>query len=250
MDKVKLIVCALIFLAFVGAGVLHGKNHLEEDEKIEAIHEKALQESEEKYEKYVTEATEEQQRLEKENDKLKAKNDALVENSDKYITELEKENQTLKKENEEMKKELVTRDERLEEIRNNLDAAEAKQEEYKKQISALEEDNVNLNNRIEDILLNEKSYVRAKLVLKYGEDVVDAWERLAVDDFFDFKDYQVVIRENKGPNNETYLHCYKIMEDGTEEDIYVGGNYYVYGIFISDEAIVDLVDYHNNYIAK
>ena len=101
----------------------------------------------------------------------------------------------------------------------------------------------------EIILLSPQEQARVELVEKYGEDVVDAWEKLSRDDFFDYIGYKLIVHEEYGPEGNIYYHCYKILEDGSSQDACVGGNYYVYGVFISDVAIFDLVDYHNEFFA-
>ena len=101
----------------------------------------------------------------------------------------------------------------------------------------------------EIILLSPQEEARVGLVEKYGEEVVSAWERLSRDENFDYIGYQLVVEEHMGPEGEVYYPCYKILEDGTYKDAYVGGDYYVYGIFVSTEALFDLVDYHNAFFA-
>lgn len=101
----------------------------------------------------------------------------------------------------------------------------------------------------EIILLSPQEQARVDLVEKYGEEVVSAWERLSRDEFFDYIGYQLVVEERTGPEGELYYPCYKILEDGTYKDAYVGGDYYVYGVFVSTEALFDLVDYHNVFFA-
>ena len=101
----------------------------------------------------------------------------------------------------------------------------------------------------EIILLSPQEEARDDLVEKYGEDVVDAWEKLSKDEFFDYIGYELIVHEEYGPEGNIYYHCYKILEDGSSQDAYVGGNYYIYGVFISDVAIFDLVDYHNEFFA-
>ena len=101
----------------------------------------------------------------------------------------------------------------------------------------------------EIILLSPQEQARVDLVEKYGEEVVNAWERLSRDEFFDYMGYQLVVEEHTGPEGGIYYHCYKILEDGSYKDAYVGGDYYVYGVFISTETIFELVDYHNAFFA-
>lgn len=101
----------------------------------------------------------------------------------------------------------------------------------------------------EIILLTPQEQARVDLVKKYGEEVVSAWEKLSRDEFFDYIGYQLVVEERTGPEGELYYPCYKILEDGTYKDAYVGGDYYVYGVFVSTEALFDLVDYHNAFFA-
>ena len=101
----------------------------------------------------------------------------------------------------------------------------------------------------EIILLTPQEEARVDLVEKYGEEVVNAWEKLSRDDFFDYIGYKLIVHEEYGPEGNIYYHCYKILEDGSLEDAYVGGNYYIYGVFVSDVAIFDLVDYHNEFFA-
>ena len=101
----------------------------------------------------------------------------------------------------------------------------------------------------EIILLSPQEEARDKIVEKYGEEVVSAWERLSRDENFDYIGYQLVVEEHMGPEGEVYYPCYKILEDGTYKDAYVGGDYYVYGVFVSTEALFDLVDYHNAFFA-
>lgn len=101
----------------------------------------------------------------------------------------------------------------------------------------------------EIILLSPQEQARVDLVEKYGEEVVSAWERLSRDENFDYIGYQLVVEEHMGPEGEPYYPCYKILEDGTYENAYVGGDYYVYGVFVSTEALFDLVDYHNAFFA-
>ena len=99
--------------------------------------------------------------------------------------------------------------------------------------------------------LTEQEKARLELIDKHGIKVVEAWEALSVDPFFDYIGYELVIIEDYDPlSHEVYYHCYKVMEDGSLQDAYVGGNYYVYGVFVSTEAIYDLVDYHNQFIAN
>ena len=100
-----------------------------------------------------------------------------------------------------------------------------------------------------EIELTPQEQARVELVEKYGEDVVDAWEKLSRDDFFDYIGYKLIVHEEYGPEGNIYYHCYKILEDGSSEDACVGGNYYIYGVFVSDVAIFDLVDYHNEFFA-
>ena len=100
-----------------------------------------------------------------------------------------------------------------------------------------------------EIVLSPQEEARVGLVEKYGEEVVSAWERLSRDENFDYIGYQLVVEEHMGPEGEVYYPCYKILEDGTYKDAYVGGDYYVYGIFVSTEALFDLVDYHNAFFA-
>ena len=101
----------------------------------------------------------------------------------------------------------------------------------------------------EIILLSPQEQARVDLVEKFGEEVVSAWERLSRDEFFDYIGYQLVVEEHTGPEGEIYHHCYKILEDGTYKDAYVGGDYYVYGVFISTETLFELVNYHNTFFA-
>ena len=101
----------------------------------------------------------------------------------------------------------------------------------------------------EIILLSPQEQARVEIVEKYGEEVVSAWERLSRDENFDYIGYQLVVEEHMGPEGELYYSCYKILEDGTYENAYVGGDYYVYGVFVSTEALFDLVDYHNAFFA-
>lgn len=100
-----------------------------------------------------------------------------------------------------------------------------------------------------EIILSPQEEARVDLVEKYGEDVVSAWERLSRDENFDYIGYQLVVEEHMGLEGELYYPCYKILEDGTYENAYVGGDYYVYGVFVSTEALFDLVDYHNAFFA-
>lgn len=90
-----------------------------------------------------------------------------------------------------------------------------------------------------------KEQMRATLVEKHGEDVVNAWEKLTVDPNFNFVGKRITVEEFYGPEGEVYYECYITTENGNEEWAGVGGNYYVYGTFISNEAIFDLVEYHN-----
>lgn len=90
-----------------------------------------------------------------------------------------------------------------------------------------------------------KEQMRATLVEKHGEDVVNAWEKLTVDPNFNFVGKRITVEEFYGPEGEVYYECYITTENGNEEWVGVGGNYYVYGTFISNEAIFDLVEYHN-----
>ena len=94
----------------------------------------------------------------------------------------------------------------------------------------------------------EQEKARQELVDKYGEDVVAAWEKLSRDEFFNYIGYELIVQEKYGPHG-VYYTCYKVMEDGTLEDAYVGGEYYIYGIYVSNEAIFDLVDYHNEFFS-
>ena len=99
--------------------------------------------------------------------------------------------------------------------------------------------------------LTEQEKARLELIDKHGIKVVEAWEALSVDPFFDYIGYELVVIEDYDPlSHEVYYHCYKVMEDGSLQDACVGGNYYVYGVFVSTEAIYDLVDYHNKFIAN
>jgi len=100
-----------------------------------------------------------------------------------------------------------------------------------------------------EIILSPQEEARVEIVEKYGEEVVNAWERLSRDENFDYIGYQLVVEEHMGPEGELYYPCYKILEDGTYENAYVGGDYYVYGVFVSTEALFDLVDYHNAFFA-
>lgn len=100
-----------------------------------------------------------------------------------------------------------------------------------------------------EIELTPQEQARAEIVEKYGEEVVNAWEKLSRDDFFDYIGYKLVVHEEYGPEGNIYYQCYKILEDGSLQDAYVGGNYYIYGVFVSDLAIFDLVDYHNEFFA-
>ena len=98
--------------------------------------------------------------------------------------------------------------------------------------------------------LTEQEKARFELIDKHGIKVVEAWEALSVDPFFDYIGYELVIIEDYDPlSHEVYYHCYKVMEDGSLQDAYVGGNYYVYGVFVSTEAIYDLVNYHNQFFS-
>lgn len=94
---------------------------------------------------------------------------------------------------------------------------------------------------------NAQEQMRAVLVEKYGEEAVSAWEKLTVDPNFNFVGKRLVVEELYGPNGEIYYECYVTMEDGSETWAGVGGNYYVYGVFISTEALIDLVEYHNTF---
>lgn len=99
--------------------------------------------------------------------------------------------------------------------------------------------------------LTEQEKARLELIDKHGIKVVEAWEALSVDPFFDYIGYELVVIEDYDPlSHEVYYHCYKVMEDGSLQDAYVGGDYYVYGVFVSTEAIYDLVEYHNQFIAN
>lgn len=99
--------------------------------------------------------------------------------------------------------------------------------------------------------LTEQEKARFELIDKHGIEVVEAWEALSIDPFFDYIGYELVVIEDYDPlSHEVYYHCYKVMEDGSLQDAYVGGNYYVYGVFVSTEAIYDLVEYHNQFIAN
>ena len=99
--------------------------------------------------------------------------------------------------------------------------------------------------------LTEQEKARLELIDKHGIEVVEAWEALSVDPFFDYIGYELVVIEDYDPlSHEVYYHCYKVMEDGSLQDACVGGNYYVYGVFVSTEAIYDLVEYHNQFIAN
>ena len=99
--------------------------------------------------------------------------------------------------------------------------------------------------------LTEQEKARFELIDKHGIEVVEAWEALSVDPFFDYIGYELVVIEDYDPlSHEVYYHCYKVMEDGSLQDAYVGGNYYVYGVFVSTEAIYDLVEYHNKFILE
>ena len=120
------------------------------------------------------------------------------------------------------------------------------QEEQKEEQGPIKEESVDEEPEIE---LTPQEQARVELVEKYGEDVVDAWEKLSRDDFFDYIGYKLVVHEEYGPEGNIYYQCYKILEDGSLQDAYVGGNYYIYGVFVSDLAIFDLVDYHNEFFA-
>jgi hypothetical protein len=96
-----------------------------------------------------------------------------------------------------------------------------------------------------EILLSPQEETRVELVEKYGEVVVNAWEKLTVDPNFNFVGKRITVKEFYGPEGEVNYECYITTENGNEEWAGVGGNYYVYGTFISDEAIFDLVEYHN-----
>ena len=118
------------------------------------------------------------------------------------------------------------------------------QEEQKEEQGPIKEESVDEEPEIE---LTPQEQARVELVEKYGEDVVDAWEKLSRDDFFDYIGYKLIVHEEYGPEGNIYYQCYKILEDGSLQDAYVGGNYYIYGVFVSDVAIFDLVDYHNEF---
>lgn len=96
--------------------------------------------------------------------------------------------------------------------------------------------------------LSPKEQMRTVLVEKYGEDVVNAWEKLTVDPNFDFVGKRITVEEFYGPEGEAYYECYITAENGNEEWAGVGGNYYIYGVLVSNEAIFDLVNYHNTFL--
>lgn len=121
------------------------------------------------------------------------------------------------------------------------------QEEQKEEQGPIKEEPV--DEEEPEIELTPQEQARAEIVEKYGEDVVDAWEKLSRDDFFDYIGYKLIVHEEYGPEGNIYYQCYKILEDGSLQDAYVGGNYYIYGVFVSDVAIFDLVDYHNEFFA-
>ena len=99
--------------------------------------------------------------------------------------------------------------------------------------------------------LTEQERARLELIDKHGIKVIEAWEALSVDPFFNYIGYELVIIEDYDPlSHEVYYHCYKVMEDESLQDAYVGGNYYVYGVFVSTEAIYDLVNYHNQFMVE
>ena len=100
-----------------------------------------------------------------------------------------------------------------------------------------------------EIILAEQEVVRQILVSKYGEDIVIAFEKLSKHEHFDFADKQLVIKEWVSHIGETHYDCYKIMEDGSEEPANFGGEYYIMGVYLSNEALIDLVAYHNAYVA-
>jgi len=75
-----------------------------------------------------------------------------------------------------------------------------------------------------EIILSPQEEARVEIVEKYGEEVVNAWERLSRDENFDYIGYQLVVEEHMGPEGELYYPCYKILEDGTYENAYVGGD--------------------------
>lgn len=101
-----------------------------------------------------------------------------------------------------------------------------------------------------EIELIPQEQTRAELVEKYGEDVINAWEKLTVDPNFNFVGKRITVKELYGPEGEVNYECYITTENGNEEWAGVGGNYYVYGTFISNEAIFDLVEYHNMFSAE
>lgn len=128
---------------------------------------------------------------------------------------------------------------------------EEQQPEVKEPEQSIQEEPVQKEEEQEKVIekeLTEQEKARQELVDKYGEDVVAAWEKLSRDEFFNYIGYELIVQEEYGPYG-VYYTCYKIMEDGTLEDAYVGGEYYIYGIYVSNEAIFDLVDYHNEFFS-
>ena len=128
---------------------------------------------------------------------------------------------------------------------------EEQQPEIKEPEQSIQEEPVQKEEEQEKVIekeLTEQEKARQELVDKYGEDVVAAWEKLSRDEFFNYIGYELIVQEKYGPHG-VYYTCYKVMEDGTLEDAYVGGEYYIYGIYVSNEAIFDLVDYHNEFFS-
>ena len=128
---------------------------------------------------------------------------------------------------------------------------EEQQPEIKEPEQSIQEEPIQKEEEQEKVIekeLTEQEKTRQELVDKYGEDVVAAWEKLSKDEFFNYIGYKLVVQEKYGPYG-VYYTCYKVMEDGTLEDAYVGGEYYIYGVYVSNEAIFDLVDYHNEFFS-
>ena len=128
---------------------------------------------------------------------------------------------------------------------------EEQQPEIKEPEQSIQEEPVQKEEEQEKVIekeLTEQEKARQELVDKYGEDVVAAWEKLSRDEFFNYIGYELIVQEKYGPHG-VYYTCYKVMEDGTLEDAYVGGEYYIYGVYVSNEAIFDLVDYHNEFFS-
>ena len=132
---------------------------------------------------------------------------------------------------------------------------EYKQEEIEEEIPeveepVIEEEVIEVEDEEPVVELSPQEQARAEIVEEHGEKIVDAWEKLSRMSSFDYIGYKLIIEETYDlEHSETMYHCYKVMEDGSLKSAHVGGNYYICGVFLSPEALFDLVDYHNEFFA-